>query len=97
MLNAKMKVGYIAATAALTAAGILAGAGNAAADTITCSDTLPAHTNGNIANDVPQQTNKDLGQVADLLACTVKQANNGLNGADNDQVRQNPLATLTTR
>lgn len=66
-------------------AGVLgmAGAGTAAADTRTCSDTLPAHTNGNPANDVPQQGNKLLGYLTDTATCTAGQANSGLNGADN--------------
>ncbi|MBC2876608.1 MULTISPECIES: hypothetical protein [Streptomyces] len=59
------------------------GAGTATADTITCSDHLPAHTNGNVANDVPQQGNKLAGALFDTATCTTVQANNGLNGADN--------------
>ncbi|MGK5544924.1 hypothetical protein ACSNOH_09340 [Streptomyces sp. URMC 127] len=60
------------------------GTGVASAETIECSDTLPAHTNGNPANDVPQQGNKLLGSVIDTATCTTVQGNQGLNGADND-------------
>ncbi|MCD9146054.1 hypothetical protein LUZ16_29145, partial [Streptomyces albireticuli] len=56
----------------------------ATADTTSCSHTLPAHTNGNLPNDLPQQLNKNAGDATDLTACTIRGLDNGLNGADNN-------------
>ncbi|RLV01268.1 hypothetical protein CTZ27_12160 [Streptomyces griseocarneus] len=71
-----------AGAAALAGLAGFMGAGTAAADTASCSDTLPAHTTGNPPNDMTQQFNKGAGQMADLFACTVKSFNQGMNGAD---------------
>ncbi|WP_372411990.1 hypothetical protein [Streptomyces luteireticuli] len=85
MVKFKKAAAVAACVAVLgTGAGFLS-AGTAAADTISCSDTLPAHTNGNAANDVPQQANATGGSLFDLAKCTVNQGNKGLNGADNDE------------
>ncbi|KAB7834339.1 hypothetical protein [Streptomyces mobaraensis] len=73
-----------ACVAALTTGAAALTAGTAHADTGGCSATLPAHTNGNAANDTVQQGNAAVGAVADLVKCTVTQGNKGLNGADDD-------------
>ncbi|MCQ8770853.1 hypothetical protein [Streptomyces telluris] len=77
-------VGLVAAVGGLAGVLGLAASGTAVADTSVCSDTVPAHTNGNPANDVPQQFNKLTGTLLDTGTCTAVQANSGLNGADND-------------
>ncbi|MGW7003926.1 hypothetical protein ACWGCW_14170 [Streptomyces sp. NPDC054933] len=78
----KAAVLAVCAGALVSGAGIVS-AGTAYADTgSSCSDVLPAHTNGNPANDIPQQTNATLGGLLDTAKCTTHQANEGLNGAD---------------
>ncbi|MEU3353070.1 hypothetical protein [Streptomyces sp. NPDC037389] len=75
----------LAAGAALAAGVVsLAGAGTAAADTASCSDTLPAHTNGNPMNDGPQQLNKLFGTGVDTVTCNVAQFKAGTAGADDN-------------
>ncbi|MGK5734296.1 hypothetical protein [Streptomyces sp. URMC 124] len=82
MRKLKSAAALVAGGALLAGAMGLAGAGTAAADTITCSDTLPAHTNGNAFNDGPQQLNKLFGTFVDTATCSTRQFNSGLNGAD---------------
>jgi hypothetical protein len=84
MIGNVNRTAVLAACAGVLAAGLgLVGAGTASADTVSCSNANAAATNGNLANDVPQQANKAVGTVLDMATCTAKQANSGLNGADN--------------
>ncbi|WP_407554937.1 hypothetical protein QOM21_34200 [Streptomyces sp. Pv4-95] len=80
-MNKIKKTAVLAACAGVLAGGAgIVSAGPAAADTPRCADTRPAHTNGNLPNDVPQQANAGLGALLDLVKCTVTGANAGLNG-----------------
>ncbi len=77
-------------TAALTASAVLlfggvTSGGTAAAETPCRPDHQRARTTGAIPNDVAQQVNKNIGAVTDTTACTVEQANDGLNNAGDEE------------
>ncbi|MFF6984310.1 hypothetical protein ACFZAV_43125 [Streptomyces sp. NPDC008343] len=91
------KTAAIVSGAVLVAAGMgIMSAGSASAETVRCSDTRHANTNGNLLNDHLQQANKIVGTVEDTAACSVVQANSGLNGGDNPRADIQPLLSART-